>query len=239
MKSRKATCHGPRQARPGATKKAVRRPTTRSPPTTCPSSALKPWDRYQTLSGLQFYFDTEFQLVHGHVYYTDSPWALSSINRPWSVGSEAPSAIPGRTGSCRCSPSTSGTGTCPRPSVPQNGPECPRGEPAKDCSPDEIAHEVWRQITTSLGNDMPREPAQTFPTPVWYTLDRSFKVAAIDKDGKPATRLTENRAPYLVPIVSDWHNRPGGDPWNPHHSSISYRRVPREEGQGRRTSTSG
>ncbi len=55
---------------------------------------------------------------------------------------------------------------------------------------------------------------------------------AMTSDGN--TRILENRAPYLVPIVSDWQNRPGGDPWNPHHSSISYRRNAARKGEGRR-----
>ena len=29
-----------------------------------------PWDRFQTLAGIQYYFDTEFQLVRGHVYHS-------------------------------------------------------------------------------------------------------------------------------------------------------------------------
>ena len=38
------------------------------------------WDRFQTLTGIQFFFDKEFQVLHGHVYYSSSNWALSSIN---------------------------------------------------------------------------------------------------------------------------------------------------------------
>src|SRR5207244_13483104 len=38
------------------------------------------WDRFQTLSGIQYFFDTEFQLVRGHVYYSNSEWGLSAIN---------------------------------------------------------------------------------------------------------------------------------------------------------------
>ena len=41
----------------------------------------RPWDRFQTLAGVQFYFDTEFQLVRGHVYYSGTEWGLSSINQ--------------------------------------------------------------------------------------------------------------------------------------------------------------
>ncbi len=40
-----------------------------------------PWDRFQTLSGIQFFFDTEFQLLRGHMYYSGTEWALSSINQ--------------------------------------------------------------------------------------------------------------------------------------------------------------
>ena len=40
-----------------------------------------PWDRFQTLAGIQYYFDTEFQLVRGHVYYSGTEWGLSSINQ--------------------------------------------------------------------------------------------------------------------------------------------------------------
>ncbi len=36
-------------------------------------------------------------------------------------------------------------------------------------------------------------------------------------------RVVRNEAPYLVPIVGDWPNRPGCDPWNPHGSSWTTR----------------
>ena len=42
---------------------------------------VEKWDRFQNLSGIQFYFDTEFQVLFGHVYYANSEWALSSINQ--------------------------------------------------------------------------------------------------------------------------------------------------------------
>ena len=40
-----------------------------------------PWDRFQTLCGIQYYFDTEFQLLRGHMLYAGTEWALSSINQ--------------------------------------------------------------------------------------------------------------------------------------------------------------
>ncbi len=35
--------------------------------------------------------------------------------------------------------------------------------------------------------------------------------------------IVRNETPYLVPIIGDWPNRPGGDPWNPHGTSWTYR----------------
>ncbi len=40
-----------------------------------------PWDRFQTLAGIQYFFDTEFQLLRGHMYYSGTEWGLSSINQ--------------------------------------------------------------------------------------------------------------------------------------------------------------
>ncbi len=37
--------------------------------------------------------------------------------------------------------------------------------------------------------------------------------------GQGTGRVVRNETPYLVPIVGDWENRPGGDPWNPHETS--------------------
>jgi hypothetical protein len=38
-------------------------------------------------------------------------------------------------------------------------------------------------------------------------------------DGPKKGPAARNEAPYLVPIVGDWANRPGSDPWNPHGTS--------------------
>ena len=44
------------------------RPTSRDPLLVAELGQEK-WDRFQTLSGIQFYFDTDFQVLFGHVYY--------------------------------------------------------------------------------------------------------------------------------------------------------------------------
>ena len=104
-----------------------------------------PWDRFQTLGGIQYYFDTEFQLVRGHV--------LLLRHRVGAVVDQ-PARDCGRSGrswpataTSRCSRSTSATST--RPSqhlVDEHG----RGKAARDCTADELAAEVWRQIVAAI-----------------------------------------------------------------------------------------
>ncbi len=65
---------GPLQ--PGAT-----RPQARRDPYAMDQMGRVPWDRFQTLCGIQYYFDTEFQLLRGHMLLTGTEWALSSINQ--------------------------------------------------------------------------------------------------------------------------------------------------------------
>jgi uncharacterized protein with NAD-binding domain and iron-sulfur cluster len=165
-----------------------------------------PWDRFQTLAGIQYYFDTEFQLVRGHVYYTGTEWGISSINQH---------------GLWECKPTLARDGyvavlsvdigdfnTPSRHLLDEHG----QGKAARDCTADELAAEVWRQIVTALTGAMSSAPEELLPWPVWYALDRNL---VIDGSGRPV----RNEAPYLVPIVGDWPNRPGGEPWNPHGSS--------------------
>lgn len=207
-----------------ATSRPVAKPPTRlpgdpSPPHTGIEGERDPrnidqvgvqlWDRFQTLSGIQYYFDTEFQLVRGHVYYSNSPWGLSSINQT-GLWAEQPFFVPDR----YVSVLSVDIGDWRSEVEDDDSPV--KGKNAFDCTDDEIAEEVWRQMTSALANAGKTPPAGFFPQPVWYTIDRNLWV-------DPATKkITHNHAPYLVPIVNDWDERPGGPPWNPHGQSPSY-----------------
>ena len=79
---------------------------------------------------------------------------------------------------------------------------------------------MWRQIVCALTSDVDNVAEALVPWPVWYALDRGLLMAA--GPGQGAGRAVRNETPYLVPIVGDWPNRPGGDPWNPHGTSWSY-----------------
>jgi NAD(P)-binding Rossmann-like domain len=178
-----------------------------------------PWDRFQTLSGIQFYFDTEFQLIRGHMYYAGTEWALSSINQH-GLWENRPRLA--RDGYVSVLSVDIGDFNAPsRHLVDELG----RGRAARDCTPDEIAAEVWRQIVAALTNDADNTAEELLPWPVWYALDRGLVMA--QGPGQGHGRVVRNETPYLVPIVGDWDNRPGGNPWNPHGTSWSF--VPTEQ----------
>ena len=182
------------------------RPSGRRNPYALDEMGRVPWDRFQTLAGIQYFFDTEFQLLRGHMYYSGTDWALSSINQSgmW----EKPLTL-ARDGHVSVLSVDIGDFNTPsRHLVDEFG----RGKAARDCTADEIAGEVWRQIASAVTGDLNNVPEALLPWPAWYALDRNLSM----RQG----RLVRNEAPYLVPIVGDWPNRPGSDPWNPHGSSF-------------------
>ena len=187
------------------------RPQQRRNPYSLDEMGRVPWDRFQTLCGIQYYFDTEFQLLRGHMLYAGTEWGLSSINQQ---GCGRGDRFWTATATSRCSRSTSGISIAPsRHLVDEFG----RGKAARDCTPDEIAAEVWRQIVSALTSNADSVAEKVMPWPAWYALDRGLIMAT--GPGQGQGRVVRNESPYLVPIVGDWNNRPGSDPWNPHGTS--------------------
>jgi outer membrane protein OmpA-like peptidoglycan-associated protein len=173
-----------------AREKIVRDPLTQP--------GLRYWDRLQTLSGIQYFFANEFKLVSGYMYFTDAPWALSSINpqqfwthRPTLETDGYVSVMSVDIGDWR---------------APSRTPTL-LGRTAWNCTEEEIAREVWRQVTTSL---LRNTPDLILPQPVWYNVDQNIVF------GKPPSGTPrKNHTPYQIPIVGDWKRRPVGDPWDP------------------------
>ena len=176
------------------------------------------WDRFQALSGIQYFFDTEFQLVRGHVYFSNSEWSLSSINQSGFWTDKENLRPHGYV-----SVMSVDIGDWNTPSS--------TGEPARGRTRKEIAKEVWRQITVGLldtfGDDV---TARQLPRPIWYAMDE-FIVFKVEGDESGSAGLSAelddlakpryNRAPYLIPLVGDWKNRPGAYPWNPQGTSVT------------------
>lgn len=203
----------------GPLQPAATRPKQRRDPYSMDEMGRLPWDRFQTLCGIQYYFDTEFQLLRGHLLLTGTEWALSSINQSGLWETQRVLDPDGHISVL--SVDIGDFNTPSRHLVDEFG----RGKTARDCTADEIATEVWRQIVCALTTTGGSAPEELMPWPVWYALDRSLIMAA--GPGQGQGRVVRNESPYLVPIVGDWNNRPGSEPWNPHGTSLKY--TPSEE----------
>jgi hypothetical protein len=189
------------------------RPVDRRDPYAMDSMGLKAWDRFQTLGGIQYYFDTEFQLLRGHMYYSGTAWALSSINQH---------------GLWEKKPTLNRDGHVSVLSVDIgdfNTPSSGNGKAARHCTADEIATEVWHQIVKALTSTSPNVAESLLPWPAWYAIDRGIMMEGGPGQGSGVP--IRNETPYLVPIVGDWTNRPCADPWNP--TGNSWSTVPGED----------
>jgi len=119
----------------------------------------RPWDRFQTLAGIQYYFDTEFQLVRGHVYYSGTEWGLSSINQQ-GLWERRPTLA--RDGFVSVLSVDVGDFNTPSENLRD---EHGRGKAARDCTADELAAEVWRQIVKAITGDIDNVPEALIPMP--------------------------------------------------------------------------
>ena len=147
------------------------RPSGKRDPYAMDQMGLKAWDRFQTLGGIQFYFDTEFQLLRGHMYYSGTEWALSSINQH-GLWERRPTLD--RDGHISVlSVDIGDFNAASNHLVDEFG----RGKAARDCTADEIAAEVWRQIVDALTSNVDNAPEELLPWPVWYALDRGLVMA--------------------------------------------------------------
>jgi uncharacterized protein with NAD-binding domain and iron-sulfur cluster len=96
------------------------------------------------MTGIQYYLYEDVPIVRGHVFYPDSPWALTSISQPqfWrSLGLFRRTFGDGEVGGCL--------------SVDISEWDVPGvllGKPAKQCTRDEIADEVWHQLKAALNS---------------------------------------------------------------------------------------
>lgn len=210
---------------------------------------VQPWDRFQTLSGIQFFFEVPLQLVRGHIYYNSSPWALSSIcqqvhweERPtleadgyatvmsvdigdWNKkvkleeleGEWSAKDLLLREPYVEQIADLFGVETEDLLSYAEGQDDhLKQANEVLKKRPERrglnlLATEVWRQITSELDLHYAGSAEDVLPKPKWFVLDRHIKLSG---------RQTENRAPYLVPIVSDFKNRPSRYPFNPHGGSL-------------------
>ncbi|MDF2696128.1 MAG: hypothetical protein K0S65_4511, partial [Labilithrix sp.] len=160
---------------------------------------LAPSDRFQTLSGVQYFFDQNFA-IGAHAYSLDAPWSLStlSMQRAWNKV-----------------PFLKRDGFAGILSVDIGDFKVPAGPTqttAWDSTYDQLGEQVWMQISNDL-RTAPLGPSPLrLPRPTWFHVDDNLEFG--DRDGKKGV-VVRNGSPYLVPITSDWERRPGPEPFDP------------------------
>jgi len=176
-----------------------------------------PDDRFQTLTGIQFYYRSHIAFANGHIYFAASPWGLSAVSQiqfwgPFGSGHRGRLAgnLSVDIGSWRA-----GGKDFPDP----NG--LPR---------DQIAAKVQEQIqkSTHHGEDKPVRG------PTYYHLDDYLGFGAADGTSPSGVSRPDreielvprrNHAPFLINVKGDWKNRPTGEPWSP-NDIITRGRIP-------------
>ncbi|MEG8177185.1 FAD-dependent oxidoreductase [Nocardia terpenica] len=139
------------------------------------------------MTGIQFYLRRPAMIARGHTAYVDSPWSLTSIaqNQFW-----ARTALPGY-----------GDGTvqdCLSVDVSDwNTPGPLFGKPAKECTHDEIAREVWAQLRAHLKG---RAELRDEDLHSWF-LDSGIAWDA-------AQHRNTNADPLLINTAGSWASRP-------------------------------
>lgn len=112
-----------------------------------------PDDLVSWMVGIQYFLYEDVPLVRGHTFYPDSPWALTTISQPqfWrDLGLFRTRYGAGDVGGLI--------------SVDVSDWDTPGAyihKPAKQCTPAEIAHEIWQQLKAGLNGPGPGEETLT------------------------------------------------------------------------------
>ncbi|UTI64405.1 FAD-dependent oxidoreductase [Paraconexibacter antarcticus] len=140
------------------------------------------------MAGIQFFLDRKADLVHGHISFIDAPWALTGLTQGQFWGTRAFARDYGDGSAVDCL------------SVDISNWDAKGvlfGKTAKECTPDEIAKEVWAQI-------MRHGTAAKVLSGV--NVRRWFLDPGIVFDRR--TGRNRNATPLLVNTVGTWEKRP-------------------------------
>jgi len=142
------------------------------------------------MSGIQLYLRRDVSIVRGHLLYPDAPWALTSVSQAQFWREEGVLEDRYGDGSVRGLISvdisefdTPGTYVTKR---------------ARDCSPEEVAREVWQQLRAAV-NTKRRTVLRDDDLVAWH-LDDDLEA---QRDGGLVSR-----SPLLVHPPGSWHDRP-------------------------------
>jgi len=164
----------------------------------------QPQGDFRHFAGIQFYFAEDVYWIDGHVYYPESKWGLTSISQArfwqdkmdWEHGYRGIlSVIIGK----------------------WDEPGAVSGKPAWNCSPSELAEDVWKQIRDSIEGKRKR-PEDTFgpfanrtpwdgqlPDPIFWHLDQNLTPTP----GTKSPKGYQNASPFFIARPGRFRNRPG------------------------------
>ncbi len=139
-------------------------------------------------AGIQFYLRKELPIIHGHVLYVDSPWAISSVSQAqfWPARNFARDYGNGAVRDCLSIDIADWT-----------TPGILFGKAAQACSQAQIAEEVWAQMKASL-NDTGSEVLGDDLLESWF-LD-----PGVSERGGHLT----SEDPLLISTPGSWQARP-------------------------------
>ncbi len=154
---------------------------------TTPADQLVSW-----MVGIQYFLYEDVPLVRGHTFYPDSPWALTSISQPqfWRDLGLFRTRYGGGDVGGLLSIDVSDWNT-PGTFIPKI---------AKECTPAEIAKEIWEQLKAALNGRGPGEDTLRDELLHSYHLDDDLDFSG----GTPPT----NRSRLLVHPPGSWALRP-------------------------------
>jgi uncharacterized protein with NAD-binding domain and iron-sulfur cluster len=149
-------------------------------------------DLVSWMVGAQFFLKEDVQLVRGHTFYPDSPWALTSISQAqfWTDGG----AFRDRYGD-----GTVG-GILSVDISDWDAPGLHVRKPAKQCTPEEVRRETWAQLTAALNGRAPGDVVLRDELLHSFHLDLDLDYTG----GTPPT----NHSRLLVHPPGSWAIRP-------------------------------
>jgi hypothetical protein len=168
-----------------------------------PVDAAAPEGPLRHYSGIQLYFDRDIGPAQGHTYFARSEWGLSAIAQSqfWQrrlediVGNidDDPPVAHHRRPQQYIAVLSVDIGDW-------HAPAARLGRCAAECTRDELAREVWAQISDGLAYEGWRPPV-----PFAYHVDDDMRYEARAGGERPV----ENLSPYPVNLAGDGDNRPG------------------------------
>ncbi|WP_222915235.1 FAD-dependent oxidoreductase [Natrinema sp. SYSU A 869] len=141
------------------------------------------------MNGIQFYLTEDVELTRGHQVYADAPWALTSISQrqfwtEYDLEGRGPDAVAGVLSVIASDWDTPGI---------------VHEKPARACTREEIAEEIWAQLKGHLNGSDERVRDEMLVD--WF-LDPSI----VETDAG-----VENHSPLLINTVGSLRNRPPAD----------------------------